>query len=113
MNHAISGEILAKESRFPRSEIFFANLVSGGCLEGIFGISEWYEGVGCLDVSEGQVKNISSQDRPSQDRSSRDRFGLVKLDQVNYRQVKSGRVKSRQVQSRQGMSGQVKLGQVQ
>ena len=27
MNDAISGEILAKESRFPRSEIFFATLV--------------------------------------------------------------------------------------
>ena len=27
MNHAISGEILAEESRFPRSEIFFATLV--------------------------------------------------------------------------------------
>ena len=26
MNHAISGEILAKESRFPQSEIFFATL---------------------------------------------------------------------------------------
>ena len=26
MNHAILGEILAKESRFPQSEIFFANL---------------------------------------------------------------------------------------
>ena len=27
VNDAISGEILAKESRFPRSEIFFATLV--------------------------------------------------------------------------------------
>ena len=26
MNDAISGEILAEESRFPQSEIFFANL---------------------------------------------------------------------------------------
>ena len=26
MNHTISGKILAKESRFPRSEIFFATL---------------------------------------------------------------------------------------
>jgi len=33
--------------------------VSGGCLmgvwRGIYGMSEWY--VGCLDVSEGQVRN--------------------------------------------------------
>ena len=27
MNHAISGEILTKESRLPRNEIFFATLV--------------------------------------------------------------------------------------
>ena len=27
MNHAISGEILAKESRFPQCEIFFATLL--------------------------------------------------------------------------------------
>ena len=27
MNHSISGEILAKESRFPRIEIFFATLI--------------------------------------------------------------------------------------
>ena len=30
MNHAVLGEILAKESRFPGSEIFFATLVRTG-----------------------------------------------------------------------------------
>ena len=29
MNHAISGEILVQEVRFPRSEIFLATLVHG------------------------------------------------------------------------------------
>ena len=28
--------------------------LSGGCLEGIYAMSKWY--VGCLDVSEGQVR---------------------------------------------------------
>ena len=32
MNHAISGEILVQEVRFPRSEIFLATLVYGNAL---------------------------------------------------------------------------------
>ena len=39
-------------------------LLSGGCLEGSYGMSEWY--VGCIDDFEGQV-------RIGQVRTSRDR----------------------------------------
>ena len=41
---------------------------SGWCLEGIYGLSEWY--VRCLDVSEGHL------------RTSQVRIGKVKTDQV-------------------------------
>ena len=45
--------------------------VSQRCLEGIYGMSEWY--VRCLDVSEGQVR--SSQ---------------VRIDKVRTSQVRTG-----------------------
>ena len=46
--------------------------MSGWCLEGIYGMSEWY--VMCLDLSEGQV-------RTSQVRIGKVRAGLVRTGQ--------------------------------
>ena len=48
--------------------------VSQRCLEGIYGMSEWY--VRCLDVSEGQVRNSKvriGKARTGQVRTGQDR----------------------------------------
>ena len=67
------------------SPLWAGIVVSGGCLEGvlrvskgIYGISEWY--MGCLDVSEGQI-----------------RIGQVRTDQVRSSQVRTGQVRTGQV----------------
>ena len=64
----------------------------GGCLEGIYGMSKLY--MGCLDVSEGQVRN------------GEDGIGQVR-GQVKSVQVKSGQVKSGQVKLRHAQPGHV------
>ena len=57
--------------------------VSLGCLEGIYGMYEWY--VGCLDVSDGQV------------RTGQVRIGQVRTGQVRTGQVRTGQVSKGQV----------------
>ena len=59
--------------------------VSKRCLEGIYGMFEWY--VRCLDVSEGQV------------RTSQVRIGKVRTGQVRTGQVKKGQYRIGQVRN--------------
>ena len=61
--------------------------MSGRCLKGIYGMSEWY--VRCLHVSEGQVK--TSQVRISKVRTGQVRTGS---DRCLEGVVMSGQVKS-------------------
>ena len=56
MNHAISGEILVQEVRFPRSEIFLATL--GAALP-----QENHEGVICCYIEVGPLSKLRQHEK--------------------------------------------------
>ena len=61
MNHAISGEILADEVRFPQSEIFFATLSQSLSL---LDLDKWVEGHEYLylQFAKKSIKNRKMKD---------------------------------------------------
>ena len=55
-------------------------MLSGGCLKGVWRVSMGC--VECLNLSQGQVRTLSSQDRSNQDRSNQDRPSQDRSSQV-------------------------------